>query len=75
MLCVLKIHIVLNAEEPWRQSDGLPGFDVFLFQSPPKTSQAEKISAMVTANFSLTGHSSPWRSAASFKKNFFIKKK
>ena len=36
-LCVVKIHIVLNAEPQLRQTDIIFDFDVFIFQRPPQT--------------------------------------
>ena len=36
-LCVVEIHIVLNAGPQLRQTDIIFDFDVFVFQRPPKT--------------------------------------
>ena len=34
-LCIVEIHIVLNAETQLRQTDIIFDFDVFVFQRPP----------------------------------------
>ena len=36
-LCIVEIHIVLNAEPQLRQTDIIFDFDVFIFQRPPET--------------------------------------
>ena len=36
-LCIVEIHIVLNAEPQLRQTDIIFDFDVFVFQRPPET--------------------------------------
>ena len=36
-LCIVEIHIVLNAETQLRQTDIIFDFDVFVFQRPPET--------------------------------------